>query len=357
MAARSDLGSAGRHQHQHHQQQQNTPYQQSLTAEQLSQNHPLQANLFSGDGFTRSQPGSCNISSGKEGSFGFQNSSTPFHLFCYISPCIFFLSFSSPPGLMPTIADANQLLSDINPSSSFFSSSSSPTPNNLHSNQLAAAELPITSSGVRIASPTSRPSKHPPPTVPKHLHLRQNQSLIENPNQSSQNNHTQQSQSQSSSILLPTRAQPQVQVFSRRGVASRSGSSSFWQSLFSSCIAVETERTIACTDRVIYRPTADDEDQQVVTPPPPPPPQPPNSSIGGGSGGNRRNNRLNRRRRSSSSQTIMACCSGRNGNGGPYQKCLKRLALAILLLLLAAVLLEVVHVLTNTCKYSFIGRV
>ncbi len=256
---------------------------------------------------------------------------------------------------MPTIADANQLLSGINPSSS-------PTPNNLHSNQLAAAELPITSSGVRIASPTSRPSKHPPPTVPKHhlhhhLHLRQNQSLIENPNQSqnSQNNHQ---QSQSSSILLPTRAQPQVQVYSRRGVASRSGSSSFWQSLFSSCIAVETERTIACTDRVIYRPTADDEDQQVVTPPPPPPPQPPNSSIGGGSGGNRRNNRLNRRRRSSSSssQTIMACCSGRNGNGGPYQKCLKRLALAILLLLLAAVLLEVVHVLTNTCKYSFLGE-
>lgn len=190
---------------------------------------------------------------------------------------------------MPTFAAANQMLSNLNSTQ--------------NENRLSAtAEIPITSSGVRIASPTSRLSTHSPPSSlgPFINHQNHNQ------------NHRQQSPPSSSSFPLPNRAPH------RRSTRS---SSSFWRTFFSLCIAEETERTIACTDRVIYRPTADDDHQVVTT-----------------SNNSRRNRRSNK----------MACCSGQSSSS--YRQCLQRLAILLVLLILASVILEMIHIFTDTCK-------
>ena len=80
----------------------------------------------------------------------------------------------------------------------------------------------------------------------------------------------------------------------------------------------QSDRTIACADRVIYRPTANDEDQ--VT-----------AAIPSSRTGTRSN--------------LFMCGSARSG-----RRCLARFAMFILVVLLAAVLLETIHYFHRPCE-------
>lgn len=100
-------------------------------------------------------------------------------------------------------------------------------------------------------------------------------------------------------------------------------STSRWRTFLASCVSSDSDRPIACADRVIYRPTANDEDQ--VT-----------AAIAGSRAG---------------AGSICPCFKPSPCTARSSRRCMGKTVKLLFLVLVVATVLETIHYFHNPCKY------